>query len=261
MIKIILCLVFFKIFWAQAEFKNKEALLIPAGFSTADVLKSSEILFAPQGWVSYGTTDRLTLTWDWFVTLGGIPAAQLRYLLAEDDTTKKSIELYGVYFSKDIKDERDPYFKVNHRQGGNTYLRFNQSRVLTSNIRVHGYLGATYSDFEEFEPTEKSSFLIKTYDSFWIPDFGLALEFQISTKFFVHFNLTSGNTFVLFDQITHKQMAILGLHFAPFDSTRTGFLKNFRIELDTIYVKIKDAAYEKTYAFYPVLYWQWQTGF
>ena len=258
-----LILFFLTALTAQAEFRPEEAVLYPAGSSSADVLKKSEIFFAPQGWVAYGLTDRWTLAWDWFLVFGGIPALQTRYALNGNTShTRISLEAYSVYFPKDIPDKRDKEFIVNHRGGGGiNYARLNLTQDFTERLRLHLYTGATSSDFEEFEPREEPMFEKKTYSSFVVPDYGLTFEYKVNSWLKVNLNASSGNTFVLFDQIAHKSMAVLGLYFAPFARERTGFLSNMRFELNAIAVRIPDADYKKFYPIYPVLSWQWNTNF
>lgn len=201
--------------------------------------------------------------WAWFLVFGGIPALQTRYALNKKNSpTQISAEVYSVYFPKDIPDKRDKEFIINHKgNGGISYARLNLSQDLTNSFRLHTYAGFTYSDFKEFEPRDSSNFQKKTYSSFVVPDYGITVEYDASSWLKINLSASSGNTFVLFDQIAHKSMAVLGIYFAPFAQNRSGFLSNMRLELNSIAVTIPDANYKKFYPIYPVLSWQWNTSF
>ena len=241
----------------MAAFDNDEPLLTPAGFSTADTLKQQSWFLAPQGWLSYGFSDHLTLTWDWFVAFGGIPAGYLRYQWPLGNQ-KLAFEAYAADFLSSTTDKRIDEFRVEHRHNIE-WARFNWTGVMPNNVRLHAYGGITYFDYLRYAPNNNkgSPFQEKIYNHDTQADYGVAIEWSVSSTAKIHFNYTSGNTFTLFDQIPHKSMAVAGLHLAPFEKTKSNFLSRFRIELNTIYIDIPNAHYKKLFPLFPVIYWQW----
>ena len=249
------CICFFLPSVSQAEFDTNEAVLTPSGISTADTLHKGEKFFAPQGWLAYGVTDRLTVSWDWFVTFGGIPAGFLRYQIPLGEQAI-AVEIYGAHFRDSTNDERVKGYMIEHR-GETGWVRLNWSSKQFLDFRSNAYIGKSYYKYLRYAPANGEQFQERVYDNDSNIDYGLGLEWLASPSYKAYLNYFKGNTFTLFDQIPHKSMVILGLRFTPFDRSRSKILSRMRLELNAIAVDIPDANYEKTFPIYPVLYWQW----
>ena len=240
---------------SQAEFDTNEPVLSPSAISTADTLNKDEIFFAPQGWATYGVTDRLTVSWDWFVAFGGIPAGFVRYQFPLNEQAV-AVELYGANFRDSTDDERVDDYNVEH-QGSTAWVRLNWSSAQINDFRSNAYIGKTYDKYLRYSPSNGSQFQEKIYKNDSNIDYGLGLEWKASSTIRTYLNYIKGNTFTLFDQIPHKSMIVLGLRYAPFDKSRSKFLSRMRIEFSAIAVDIPDANYNEFFPIYPVLYWQW----
>lgn len=254
-ILLILCVCYLRPTVTQAAFDTYEPALTPSSISTADTLHKNEKFFAPQGWLAYGLTDRLTISWDWFVAFGGIPAGYLRYQVPAGEQAF-SVELYAAHFRDSTADERVVDYMTEHRQAA-SWARLNWSSARIHDFRLHAYAGRSYYNYLRYAPYQGPQFQEKTYTQDSNIDYGLGLEWMVSPALRAHLNYIAGNTFTLFDQIPHKTMVVMGLHFAPFDRSRAKILSRMRFELNAISVDIPDAHYNKFFPLFPVFYWQW----
>jgi hypothetical protein len=244
---------------ASAEFREKEAVIYPAGFPTADVLEKTETVFAPHGWISLGLTPRLTATVDWLTTIFGVPAGAVRYQAPGEGGGRWAAELYGLYAPRTVDTDRDDDFKVKHK-GGISWLHVIRTTAISERTRLHVYAGASYLRDVAYLPKDEP-FLPNRHVNLWTPDAGVAIERSVNRALKLNLNAYHGNSFYYFDQDARKFVMTYGVYWSPFSSRRHPLLANVRLEVNGYWVYIRDADYHAfSVPFFPILTWQWIPG-
>jgi hypothetical protein len=213
----------------------------------------------PWGWVAAGASDRITLAWDYPATLLGYPAGLIRWRTpVGDDDHQWSLEAYGVSFTKGLDQTRNKEFAVEYR-GGQYWAHLYTSHHLHDSLWLHAYAGATHTDYFRFHSNQTIQFPDKLYQDAWCPDYGVDLEIIANSWLKIHANAGYGNTFFIVDQVLFKTFAALTFQMAPFSKNTVGILRQMRIELSSLYVRIPDVQYEEKLILpiFPYVYWQW----
>ncbi|MBD3271127.1 MAG: hypothetical protein GF384_01150 [Elusimicrobia bacterium] len=240
---------------------SREPFLYPGGFPSARVLNKNEKLLAANGWLSYGLTERMTVTLDWLLVFVAVPAGYIRYRLP--DTTERwhhALEIYGLSFAAygKVKTIETDEFTV-RQKGGQAWLHWNSTYDITSIFSVHGLLGYTYDTYQLYEPKQDANFSgDKEYTDYFQFDGGAGIEWKAARWAVVSINYIHGNTFYVYDQNPQKWIVQYSIQCAPFLSWRHGFFRNMRIEFSGFYVRFPELDFSEGYPpLYPLVMWQW----
>lgn len=248
---------------ALANFDSDEALIYPSGFGTTDTLKAKQWYLAPPpwGWMAYGATPSLTVSFDYPAALFGVGAAMTRWKLPfSTGPMQYSVELYGAQFPKDFKDERKEEYTIRH-DGFVGWLRAQTTYRLSSDFRFHAFVGPDYVSRQVHVTGRKAkvNFAPQEYSGHWTLSYGADIEFRATPWMFIHANYSKGNTFLFVDQVPYKDIFAYSFSFAPFPTTSHGFFSRMRVELHAIWVSAPQVGYYEALPLplYPTLYWQW----
>ena len=250
---------------AQADFDDKEALIYPAGFPTADTLKSGEwyVAFPSWGWFAYGLSQDVTFAFDYpLLMFAGIPGGLLRFNTPfSSDNFRLGLELYGAHFYNGFEDKRNPQYTVVH--GGFVgWARLTSSIRLSDSVRIHAYAGPDYVSHQIHKPgtnPERGVFEEQRYSGRWTPSLGFGIEWKMADWIFFHANATRGNTFFYVDQVPYKDLVAYSFHMAPFPDSWFGILRRMRLEFTALWVEAPqmNLSSRLPLPLHAYVYWQW----
>lgn len=246
---------------------RSQANLHPLDTFTADTLKEGEWYYgqppipAP-GYSFYGLTENTTIQLDYTAWLGGVPSFNLRQKLFGNNRSKLrvSTEFMIIYMdeSLDEMDEDQDYLFIK-REGTNGYARVNLSYRLTDDVRLHGSLGFSYSEYLRISNENRPQPIGEEFVDLVDPTFMLGYEHYITDNLMFVGNISYGETWLLLENRPRKEQLVYGFRWTPFTNSSRPILKNMAVDLIALFARFPDAEEELAFGvpLFPVFTWQW----
>lgn len=247
-----------------------EPALHPGDVLTGEVLRDGEWVYgqppllAP-GWFRWGATNRCTLQFDVMAWLGGLPDANVRWLVgaSADGRFRLSWETMALYFNahrdnlRDLADDDDHLFIQRSGLGG--YTRLNADIAIGQKWIGRVSAGVSYSRRLEIRNEDRADSRGKRFRSLWDPAVTFGWEYRPGPAWAFHGGIGYGETFTFQENRPRKVQGSYGFRMAPLRKHRNPFWRNMRLEVDAIVTYFPDARELRSIPIpiVPYAYWQW----
>jgi hypothetical protein len=243
------------------HFDAHEPALAPLTLWTSDVLRKGEVFFCPWGWAAIGVNDRVTLEWDWMLTLGLCPAGYIKVNYLRQTNLSLSFDVLDYYIRPELVDTIEDLFPeydlVGYKVSGNiAWLHTTATYNISSKLRVHATAGFSYHHYYRLWRKEPLPQLEVERNDAVSPDLWFGPDYKHSNALRIVGAVLYGNSFGFWDQVPRKLQLIVGVNLAPFPDDWWGILRRMRFDIGVFNTYFLEIDKEQGWFPAPYLYWQ-----
>lgn len=248
---------------AHAFFDQDEPALAPLTLWTSDVLRGGEVFFCPWGWTAIGINRRITIEWDWMLSLGLCPAGYVKVSCLRSKSFSLSFDLldYQIWpaLVDTVEDLFPDYDYIGYKVSGNLgWLHATVTHNVNSKLRAHLTAGFSYHHYYRLWRKEPLPRLEVERRDALSPDLWFGLDYKQSKAFRFVGTVLYGNSFGFWDQVPRKLQIIGGVNLAPFPDRWWGILSRMRFDIGVFNTYFLEVDREQGWLPAPYLYWQFQ---
>lgn len=246
-----------------AYFDPSEPALAPLTLWTSDVLRPGEVFFCPWGWAACGISDRVTLEWDWMLSLGLCPAGYVKVNYLRSEKWGLSFDVLDYYIQPGLVDTVEDLFpgydQVGYKVSGNMgWFHATATRNIVKKLRAHATIGLSYHHYYHLWRKEPLPQLSVERNDAISPDLWFGLDYKHSKAVRVLGIVLYGNSFGFWDQVPRKLQVICGVNLAPFPDKWWGIFRRMRFDIGVFNTYFLEVDKEQGWLPAPYLYWQFQ---
>lgn len=246
-----------------AYFDANEPALAPLTLWTSDVLRPGEVFFCPWGWAAAGLNDRITLEWDWMLSIGLCPAGYVKVNCLRNEKWGLSFDVLDYYIRPALVDTVEDLFpdyeKIGYKVSGNMgWLHGTATCNITSKMRAHATAGLSYHHYYKLWNKECHDPPAVERNDAVSPDLWFGLDYKPGKAVRVLAVVLYGNSFGFWDQVPRKTQVIAGVNLAPFPDRWWGPLRRMRFDIGVFNTYFEEIGTEQGWLPAPYFYWQFQ---